>query len=477
VNSLDFCDKTVYIQPVISTKQTQKTGHTADTKPQPTAQGTTPDLEAFSVAAHTMFDGRLQIYKRPNGRSWNCAARVGGQRFRITTGVELLEQAKDVAEEWYLGLRGKLREGRIVPKERTFSEAADEYMREARVLTIGARSPRYIEVVEMRLNAHVLPYFKDKPLSEITKGLVQSYRFKRAEETIAKTTIKGSDGKPDIPGKPPARSTMIQEIVVIRQVLKHAEGLGWIKYVPNLSTAYMTQGKKGRRAWFDPDEYVRLYKATDRRIEKETRRGWKPRYEDLHDYVLIMANTGWRPDESWNVEFRDVKIEEDYGTKETILVTDIRGKTGVRYNKSMPQAVFPFERLRRHRIERLEKLGKTPEEIEAMLPTMKLFPNFPRHLFNEILREENLKYDRDGRVRTAYSLRHTYISMRMREGANALQTANNCGTSIQMLEEHYAKHIQNRIDASAINVMRPSRARKAEKKQTKTVGEQPPSAN
>ena len=329
----------------------------------------------------------------------------------------------------------------------------------------------------MRMTAHVLPFFKDKPLSEITKGLVQSYRVKRAEETIAKTTIKGADGKPDTPGKPPARSTMLQEIVMIRQVLKHAEGLGWIKYVPNLSTAYMTQGKKGRRAWFDPDEYVRLYKATDRRIEKETRRGWKPKYEDLHDYVLIMANTGWRPDESWNVEFRDVKIENDYATKKTILVTDIRGKTGVRYNKSMPQAVFPFERLRQHRIERLEKLGKTPEEIEALLPTMKLFPNFPRHLFNEILREENLKYDRDGRVRTAYSPK-AYIYFHAHDGRRKCspKLQNNCGTSIQMLEEHYAKHIQNRIDASAINVMRPSGARKTSKK-PKAANEQAPSTN
>lgn len=428
------------------------------------------------MAAHTMFDGRLQIYKRPNGRSWNCAARVGGQRFRITTGVELLEQAKDVAEEWYLGLRGKLREGRIVPDERTFGEAADQYIREARVLTIGARSPRYVEVVEMRLNAHILPYFKGKPLSEINKGLVQAYRVERAEKTIAKTAIKGENGEPDVPGKPPARSTMLQEIVAIRQVLKHAEGMGWIKYVPNLSTAYMTQGKKGRRAWFDPDEYVRLYKAIDRRIENENRRGWKPKYEDLYDYVIIMANTGWRPDESWNVEFRDVKIEEDYGTKETILVTDIRGKTGVRYNKSMPQAAFTFERLRRHRIERLEKLGKTPEEIEAMLPTMKLFPNFPRHLFNDILRKEKLKYDRDNQVRTAYSLRHSYISMRLMEGANILQIANNCGTSVQMIEEHYAAHIKDRLDASAINVMRPQAARKSAKKQKKTADEQSPSA-
>jgi hypothetical protein len=42
------------------------------------------------------------------------------------------------------------------------------------------------------------------------------------------------------------------------------------------------------------------------------------------------------------------------------------------------------------------------------------------------------------------------------------QIANNCRTSVQMIEEHYAAHIKNRLDASAINVMRPQAQREAE---------------
>ena len=43
---------------------------------------------------------------------------------------------------------------------------------------------------------------------------------------------------------------------------------------------------------------------------------------------------------------------------------------------------------------------------------MEIFPDYSRDLFNTILEEEKLKFDRNGRRRTAYSLRHTYISMR-----------------------------------------------------------------
>ncbi len=48
-------------------------------------------------------------------------------------------------------------------------------------------------------------------------------------------------------------------------------------------------------------------------------------------------------------------------------------------------------------------------EWHAHGPTDLLFPKWPRELFNAILGEEKLRTDRDGRPRTAYRLRHTYI--------------------------------------------------------------------
>lgn len=403
------------------------------------------------MTTHQMFDGKLQVYRRGDGRVWQCAARVGGQRFRESTKEEGLDRAKDVAEEWYLDLRGKLRHGEIIKKERTFADAAELYLKDIQVLALGVRSPKYVAFTKLRMNRHILPYFGSKSLSEINKGLVQAYRVKRIEETLEKV------------GKPPARSTILQEIVCIRQVMKHAEGLGWIPFVPSLATPYMTQGKKGRRAWFTPEEYKSLYTATRHRITEGTRRGWKAHYEELHDYVLFMGNSGLRPDEAARLQVRDVSVEKDYGTRETLLVIDVRGKTGVGYCKTMPGAVHPFERLLERRTAELVALGLGEDEIARRLPSVPLFRKFNRDLFNTILREEGLKSDRDGKPRTAYSLRHTYISMRLMEGANIHQIANNCRTSVQMIEEHYASHIKDRLDASAINVVRTKAARKSSK--------------
>ena len=72
-------------------------------------------------------------------------------------------------------------------------------------------------------------------------------------------------------------------------------------------------------------------------------------------------------------------------------------------------------------------------------------------LFNGVLARTKLKLDRDGNRRTAYSLRHTYICMRLMEGADIYQIAKNCRTSVEMIEKFYAAHIKNTLDAASIN--------------------------
>jgi hypothetical protein len=58
------------------------------------------------------------------------------------------------------------------------------------------------------------------------------------------------------------RSTMHQEIVTLRQVLKTAVLHGWMPFVPILSSSYKTNGKIVHRAWFSPEEYKQLYTAS-----------------------------------------------------------------------------------------------------------------------------------------------------------------------------------------------------------------------
>jgi integrase len=258
---------------------------------------------------------------------------------------------------------------------------------------------------------------------------------------------------------------MHHETVTIRQVLKTAMRHGWLTALPDLSQPYKTSGKVTHRAWFSPDEYKRLYEATRQRAHEPLHNRHKWACEQLHDYVLFMANTGLRPDEAARLQFRDVRVVKDHGSKETILEIEVRGKRGVGWCKSTAQAVVPFERLR-DRL-RPEVLPESDEETTAKevirtkqakprlvksQPTDLLFPMKQRGLLNTILDALKLKLDRDGNVRTSYSLRHTYICFRLMEGADIYQIAKNCRTSVEMIEKFYAAHIKTTLDASSINV-------------------------
>jgi integrase len=340
----------------------------------------------------------------------------------MTTKEESLAHAKDIAEDWYLELKGKSRAGELKSGP-TFKRAAAKFMDEYETLTRGERSPLYIKSHEQKLRVHLLPFFGNKVLSEINPGLVQDYRIHRVRNSQT--------------GKPPARSTIHIEIVVLRQVLKCAARHGWLAALPDLSAPYKTSPKIVHRGWFSPEEYRKLYEATRRRAQNPKKQRYAWECEQLHDYVLFMANTGLRPDEAKRLEHRDVRIVRDDPTGETILEIEVRGKRGIGFCKSMTGAVLPFKRLKKR---------NQPE------PTDRLFPNTPRQLLNTILGEEGLKVDRDGNRRTAYSLRHTYICFRLMEGADIYQIAKNCRTSVEMIEKYYASHIKTNLDAAAINV-------------------------
>ena len=401
---------------------------------------------------YTILGGKVHVYRRPNSSQWQCSTYLAGKNRRRSTKEDSLSKAKEIAEDWYLQLRGKLRSGEI-KTEKTFREASEQYLREYDIITQGQRSKDYVKGQHWRSTVHLVPFFGHLGLSEITSGKVQEYRIHRHEEAVAKR------------GKPPAYNTMHQEIVTLRQTLKTAIRQGWLDRLPDLSEPYRQSPKISHRAWFSPEEYRQLYEATRKRAHEPKQARFKWECEQLHDYVLFSANTGLRPDEARRLQFRDVTIVEDDASEQTILEIEVRGKRGVGYCKSMHGAVRPFERLkarlrpsRAYEASNGNEPNATPTESEESRlpkPTDLIFPKWPRELFKTILDEENLRVDRDGRPRTAYSLRHTYICLRLMEGADIYQIAKNCRTSVEMIEKYYAAHIKTNLDAAAINIMRP----------------------
>ncbi|MDI1229150.1 MAG: site-specific integrase [bacterium] len=454
-----------------------------------------PDM---NTETHAVMDGKVQLYKREESRFWQCSTYMDGQNLRTSTKEETLTMAKEYAREWYMVAyadsarrRRNTRTTRllerfeptvnlpavvphnlpdvtlqpmpdILPPARaarqpapqpatiiiesvvkptipTFKEAAEKFLAEYEIMTEGERSKVWTKLHRLRIEVHLIPYFGNTPVNEINAGMVNEYRIKR--RTIGHKGIK------------PGRSTLHHETVTLRLALKTAHNYGWIPFVPNISAPYKTSGKVKHRGWFSKEEYEALYEETGKRAAKPPKDKYSARYQcvwqDLHDYVLFMGNTGLRTDEAANLEYRDVKIVNDEDSGERILEIEVRGKRGVGFCKSTKGAVYPFQRmLKRHNGQLTDKIfGKTP-----------------RIALNEVLTHLKLKFDRDGNVRTAGSLRHTYICLRLLDGAPIYDIAKNCRTSTEMIEGFYAVHLKNTLNAASINV------RKTKKKNIKNKG-------
>ena len=406
---------------------------------------------------YSFMDGKVNLYKRERSRFWQCSTYLEGRNHRISTKAETLTMAKEFAREWYMAIyldasrrsqhsrvaqllsRFNMtpevipvsRTAREEPSGHTFRAAAEKFIAEYAVITQGQRNEKVAELHQLRIKIHLIPFFGDMPIEKINAGIVQEYRMKR--------TTEGHKGIK------PSRSTLKHETVTLRLILKTAHRYGWIQQVPDISAPYKTSGKVTHRAWFSPEEYKMFYEASRKRAQNPPLERHRSLWEDMHDYILFMANTGLRPDEAARLEYRDVTLVTDQDTGERLLEIEVRGKRGVGYCKSMKGAILPFQRM--------QKRHKDAK------PTNKIFGKTRNDLINQILADCNLKRDRDGNVRTAYSLRHTYICLRLMEGADIYQIAKNCRTSVEMIEQFYASHIKNTLDASAINVKKPKRKR------------------
>ena len=81
---------------------------------------------------------------------------------------------------------------------------------------------------------------------------------------------------------------------------------------------------------------------------------------------------------------------------------------------------------------RLDNEPMSPSQLRGLSSTL-------ARAFNRLLIEAGLLKDKAGHDRTLYSLRHTYATFRILYGGiNYPVLAANMGTSIAMLERHYA---------------------------------------
>lgn len=118
---------------------------------------------------------KVRLYRRREGGAWHCSTYLKGKEWRRTTKEKSLARAKHVAEDWYFELCAKDRYGELKSGP-TFAQAAKKFEEEYEAITHGRRSPKWVQGHKDRIRLHLMPYFGNKVLSEITSGVAQEWR-------------------------------------------------------------------------------------------------------------------------------------------------------------------------------------------------------------------------------------------------------------------------------------------------------------
>jgi integrase len=206
------------------------------------------------------------------------------------------------------------------------------------------------------------------------------------------------------------------------------------------------------RTWFNQDEYRTLITALRKNITLHRNQSggrWREAAEELRDFVLFISNTGVRIGEANNVRFCDVTIAIEKGDRdgkqtEYLEIRNIKGKRGdFGQCKSYYGAPRPFKRC-------IARFGLTLENYKQS--EEHIFKEYHRDMFRAVLQSAKLyqTQDRPPRKRDLMSLRHTYICFRLLQGRPVFDIANNCRTSVQMITDHYARHLSV-LSSTSIN--------------------------
>jgi len=187
---------------------------------------------------------------------------------------------------------------------------------------------------------------------------------------------------------------------------------------------------KVRREEFTPEEYRKLHTFARGWITKAQtpRQVW---YRTVaYNFVLIMCNTGMRPTEAKNLRWRDVSIRTDKQGRK-FVVLDVRGK---KKHRSLVAAGNVADYL-----ERIRAIAKATDPDNFVFTTFagKRAGVLYRVPIEALLKESELRVSSSGSRRSTYCFRHTYATFRLSEGVDVYVVANQMGTSVKMIEDHY----------------------------------------
>jgi len=374
---------------------------------------------AFMLDAQTLKDG-LVIYRRADKqhRRWYCRIRLSGRnRYkRIALKTEDINQAREKAFDHDAEIRFRVKHN-VPIFNRRFRQVAAEFsgFQKARS-AVGEITYHRWRVMDSHIRSQLNEYVGDTQITLIGQDKWKSYPVWRQETGTGRSGGRVSNG------------TIRDEMATFRAIMRYAASKKYIRQDQVFSGRLPIS--RAQRDEFTPAEYRKLHSFARKWVRQaQNERGlW---YRQMaYNFVLIMTNTGMRPSEAKNLQWRDIQAVTDSEGRKFVSLY-VRGKSKHRTLVAASNVVTYLERVREnsHATNSGDHVFTT---IEGQ-PARTLYHS----LMESLLAESGLLMSSSGSRRSTYSFRHTYATFRLSEGVDVYFLAKQMGTSVKMIESHY----------------------------------------
>jgi integrase len=188
--------------------------------------------------------------------------------------------------------------------------------------------------------------------------------------------------------------------------------------------------RRMRRDEFTREEYRKLHTVGRAWVAKASKPSSRWTRTVVYYFILIMCNTGMRPSEAKNLRWRDIMPAKDRDGRE-ITVLFVQGK-GKSRKLVAPKSVGDY-------LERICAIAKAtgPDDRVFTIINGKPALTLYKVMIDSLLTEAGLRDGPHGVPRSTYCFRHTYATFRLSEGVDVYFLAEQMGTSVKMIEDHY----------------------------------------
>jgi integrase len=342
--------------------------------------------------------GGVWMVRKLNGHDTYIFDRLGNADDHAdANGIDVLSYAQAHAKA--LEVSDKKPRATYVPY--TVKQASEDYMAWFK----GER--KSATATEQTINAHILPQFGDRRVDSLT-----TEELNRWKQKLVTSPIRRRGKLIEVPDDPEAirkrKASANRILTVFKALLNRAWEHNKIKDNTEWKRVKAFEDvDEARMIFLQPDQCKRLVNAAQGAFRA---------------YLQTLLYTGARPGK----ELEFIRVQDFDCNAGTLRIPD--GKTGGRDVFLNDEAVRFFTRL---------TAGRNPDDCLLLKDDGKPWGrnNHARPMRDAVAVAKLPKET------NAYALRHTFISLALKNGMNLKVLADSTGTSIRMIEKHYAKFL------------------------------------